>query len=170
MRSAENSLLWCGCVAPESVRRHPLKPSAIAVARTVRSAVGVAVFLCVVQAGVAQADSSAVERQNQSLADHLAVAAQSAREAQNALSSGQVDACAAAVRKAKQSCKEVVGILTDRPSYDDQLGKPMNETLRALKDPRAVCDSAGTPDQGRTLAAVSDRLERLASGSPGKGH
>lgn len=167
MRSAENLNPVRDRVGPASRQRF-LKSSANMAAMIGRSAIGVAVFLSVVQAGVAHADGSAAERQNQSLANHLASAAQSAREAQNALSAGQVDVCAAAVKKTKQSCKEVVGILTDRPSYDDVLGKPMNETLRALRDTRAVCEPADAADQGKTLATVSNRLERLASASSGK--
>lgn len=169
MRSAENLIPAREPVgfASAMTRR---KSSADILRRLARATIGAVVVLAVIQAGPSQADGSAADRRNQSLAEHLALAAQSAREAQKASSSGQLDACAAAVRKAKQSCKEVVGILTDRPSYDDQLGKPMNETLRALKDPRAVCDLAGTADQGKALAAVSDRLERLASASPGTAH
>ncbi len=169
MRSAENLIPAREPVGSASTMTRR-KSSADILRRLARTGIGVVVVLALIQAGPSHADGSAADRRNQSLADHLAVAAQSAREAQKALSSGQVDACAAAVRKAKQSCKEVVGILTDRPSYDDQLGKPINETLRALKDPRAVCAPADTADQGKTLAAVSDRLERLASASPGTAH
>ena len=134
-----------------------------------RSGTRFTILLVAIQVGAAHADFSAAERQNQALADHLASASRSAREAQQALDSGQVDVCAAAVKQAKQSCKQVVGILTDRPSYDDLLGKPMNETLRALRDPRAVCEPADDKaDRGKTLAEVSNRLERLASASSGR--
>lgn len=167
MRSAENLNPVRDRISPVALARF-LKSSANRVTMIGRRAIGVAVFLSAIQAGAAHADASAAERQNQSLAEHLAAAAQSAREAQNALSAGQVDVCAAAVKKTKQSCKEVVGILTDRPSYDDVFGKPMNETLRALKDTRAVCEPADAADQGKTLATVSNRLERLASASSGK--
>jgi hypothetical protein len=96
-------------------------------------------------------------------ADHLGAALHYAREAREAVIAGNSEFCRAAIKKAKQSCKEVAGDLADRPSQEDTLGKPMDEAMKRLKDPRTLCEQGINAEGEKTLAEVAMTLERLQS-------
>jgi len=95
--------------------------------------------------------------------EHLDVAIKSAREAREALLTGNTAACVDAVKRAKQSMKEVSGSVADLPARQDTLGKPMHESLRSLQDTKAVC---APENQGAAVATLSRVAERLQEFTP----
>ena len=98
-----------------------------------------------------------------SIVEHLSAALKSVRMAQDSLLQGDAAGCNDAVRSAKQSMKAVVGRASDLPERQDHLGKPMQESLRALRDAKALCDPE---NQGRGVAALGRVADLLQEYQP----